>query len=69
MSKKLNILFVPADATGHVMAAIGIAQVLIEAGHKVTFVINQQWKGRLEKYGIRELLVTIDERAADRDPV
>ncbi|XP_054152577.1 uncharacterized protein LOC128951353 [Oppia nitens] len=68
MSHKLRVLFVPIDAVGHVNAAIGIAQVLLDAGHEVIFVINVQWKGRLEPYGIQEVLVTQRDRSADDDP-
>ncbi|XP_054152579.1 NDP-glycosyltransferase YjiC-like [Oppia nitens] len=69
MSKQsLRVLFAPIDAVGHVNAAIGIAQVLLNAGHEVMFVINVQWKGRLEPYGIQEVLIAQDERSADVDP-
>ena len=68
MTKKLKILFVPIDAIGHVSAAIGMAEVLIASGHKVIFAINEQWRGRLDKYGIEVVLLTQDDRPSDVDP-
>ena len=68
MSKKLKILFIPIDAIGHVMAAIGQAEVLIDSGHTVLFAINEQWKGRLANYGIEEVLLSQEDRPSDEDP-
>ena len=68
MAKKLKILFLPIDAIGHVNAAIGQAEVLIDRGHTVIFAINEQWRGKLAKYGIEEVLLTQDDRPSDEDP-
>ncbi|CAG2179402.1 unnamed protein product, partial [Oppiella nova] len=68
MAQKLKVLFVPIDAIGHVNSAIGIAQVLLDAGHQCLFAINIQWKGRLTKYGIEEVLIAQDDRPTDVDP-
>ncbi|CAG2118283.1 unnamed protein product, partial [Medioppia subpectinata] len=57
MSKELNILFIPVSAVGHVNGCIGLAEVLIQSGHSVSFAVNHEWKGRLAKYGIREILL------------
>ncbi|XP_054152615.1 uncharacterized UDP-glucosyltransferase YojK-like [Oppia nitens] len=62
MKQKLRILFVPIDATGHVNSAIGMAQVLMAAGHEITFGISDQWTGKLEPYGIREIVWTLKGR-------
>ncbi|CAG2171973.1 unnamed protein product, partial [Oppiella nova] len=66
--KQIRVLFVPIDAIGHVNSAIGIAQVLLDAGHQCLFAINIQWKGRLTKYGIDEVLIAQDDRPTDVDP-
>ncbi|CAG2118993.1 unnamed protein product, partial [Medioppia subpectinata] len=34
----------------------GIGESLVRAGHRVMFLINEQWRGRLTKYGIEEVL-------------
>ena len=68
MNRKLTVLYVPRDAIGHVNACIGSAQVLIEAGHRVIFAINDQWAGRLERYGIEERLIVDEDRPKDGDP-
>ncbi|CAG2114558.1 unnamed protein product, partial [Medioppia subpectinata] len=57
-NNNLTVLFVPIDAVGHVNASVGIAEVLIQAGHQVVFVVSDQWRGRLTKYGIQEILLT-----------
>ncbi|CAG2167877.1 unnamed protein product [Oppiella nova] len=68
MPKSLNILFIPIDGMGHVNACIGLAEVLIQAGHTVSFATNDQWEGRLTKYGIKELLFTDPDRPKNIDP-
>ncbi|XP_054152666.1 NDP-glycosyltransferase YjiC-like [Oppia nitens] len=59
---KLKVLFIPIDGTGHVNAAIAMSQVLIKAGHECTFGICDQWRGKLEPYGIREILWSMKDR-------
>ncbi|CAG2179011.1 unnamed protein product, partial [Oppiella nova] len=68
MTGELKILFIPVDAIGHVNSAIGIAQVLLDAGHQCIFAINNQWKGRLIKYGFQEVLLTQPGRQENVDP-
>ncbi|CAG2166276.1 unnamed protein product [Oppiella nova] len=68
MHTKLTALFVPIDAVGHVNAAIGQAEVLILAGHRVVFAVSDQWRGRLTKYGIEEVLLHYDTYDNDKDP-
>ncbi|XP_054153435.1 NDP-glycosyltransferase YjiC-like [Oppia nitens] len=57
MGKHLKVVLFPIDAVGHVNSATGIAQVLLEAGHRVIFIISEQWRGKLCKYGIEELIL------------
>ena len=58
MSKSLKALFVPfMSDTGHVNACIGLAQKLINNGHKAVFVVKANWKEPLEKYGIEVCIV------------
>ncbi|CAG2114056.1 unnamed protein product [Medioppia subpectinata] len=54
--KSLKALFIPVDGIGHVNACIGIAEQLITAGHRVSFLMNTQWEGKLRHYGIDEIL-------------
>ena len=44
---------------GHVNACIGMAQVLVDSGHQVIFYVSDQWKDRLTKYGIEEVLYPV----------
>ncbi|CAG2167328.1 unnamed protein product [Oppiella nova] len=71
MSKRsLNVLFIPMDGTGHVNACLGIAEQLIESGHKVSFLMNNQWRGKLSaKYGITEIThESVSGRQTGGDP-
>ncbi|CAG2107423.1 unnamed protein product [Medioppia subpectinata] len=54
--KSLKALFIPVTAIGHVNACIGIAESLIGAGHRATFLVNKQWEGKLRQYGIDEII-------------
>ncbi|XP_054152705.1 NDP-glycosyltransferase YjiC-like [Oppia nitens] len=69
--QSLKVLFIPVEAVGHVNAAVGIAQVLIGAGHRALFAIGSQWTGRLVNYGIEEIILQQQqqqEKPADEDP-
>ena len=68
MSRKFKLLFLPIDAVGHVNANIGVAQVLMKRGHSAYFAVNEQWKGRLSKYGINEVFLNQDDVPSDGDP-
>ena len=65
----LKILFIPISAVGHVNSAIGMAQVLLERGHKIVFAISDQWRGKLAKYGFEEVLFKREGAEEDEDPV
>jgi len=58
MSKKLTILFVPVEGVGHVNACIGLAECLRDRGHKIVFVIDHSFKGKLINYGFIEEILT-----------
>lgn len=49
-------------------ASIGIGQVLRDAGHRITFIISDQWKGKLVKYGFQELIIPVQTKPDDMDP-
>ena len=68
MENKLKILFVPVDATGHINACIGIAQVLVNSGHKAIFAFNQSCKGMVSKYGFEEVLFTHPYKNTNTNP-
>ncbi|XP_054152651.1 uncharacterized protein LOC128951430 [Oppia nitens] len=50
MGKKLKILFLTLDGVGHINAAIGMAQILIDAGHECWFGIKNQWTDYMAQY-------------------
>ncbi len=43
--KPLNIFITAVDGTGHINAAIGLGQTAVQRGHKVSFLINETFKG------------------------
>ena len=66
--KPLNIVFYPMDPVGHVNASIGVAQVLLEAGHRIQFIISELWKGKLVGYGFEEVVVPQEAKPVIDDP-
>ncbi|CAG2101365.1 unnamed protein product [Medioppia subpectinata] len=53
MAESLKVLFVPfGPDIGHVNVSIGVAEVLLSAGHRPIFLIDSHWKARLRDYGI-----------------
>lgn len=67
MVDRLVVLFLPMDAVGHVNACVGLAQVLVDSGHRVLFAVKSGWKGRLTKYGIEELILLEDTELEKSD--
>lgn len=61
MSSSLKILFMPVDAVGHTNACIGLAEVLRDHGHRIVFLINKSFEGKLKKFGFEEKVIA-DER-------
>jgi hypothetical protein len=54
MSKNLTILFVPVEGVGHVNACIGLAECLRDRGHKIVFIVDKTFEGKLVRYGFIE---------------
>lgn len=42
---------------GHLNMCIAIGKELLERGHRVSFTVNQEWKGKLAAQGFEELLL------------
>ena len=61
MTKKV-IMFTPMDSHGHINSCIGVAEALLNKGHRIVFVLNTAWKGRLAKYGFEEELFSTDDK-------
>ncbi|CAG2103629.1 unnamed protein product [Medioppia subpectinata] len=58
INKRLNVLFVPILGAGHVNGCIGVAERMIESGHRAVFMVDTVWSGKLTAYGIEEALMT-----------
>ena len=63
--RPLTILFVPESAYGPTNNCIGIGDVLRRRGHRVVFVAEASWKGRLKRLGFEEDLVDLAPPSAD----
>lgn len=68
MTRKLTILFAPMEGVGHVNACIGLAEALHSRGHKIVFVVVQEFKGKLSSYGFHEELLEVEEQKEDLKP-
>lgn len=62
-AQKLSILVCPINAVGHINACIGTTSVLIKRGHRVAFVVEQAWSGKLSPLGIKEYLFSVPSQA------
>ena len=61
MSKKLTLLFAPLSLVGHVNASVGVAQRLLDRGHRIIFAVEKSFEGQLLRYGFEEAILTMDE--------
>lgn len=57
MSQALRILVVPLNGHGHINACHGLCDELRDRGHEVIFVLDNEFKGKLAKYGFKEHIV------------
>ena len=67
-NKSLNIIFYSIESVGHIHSGIGMAQVLLEAGHRIKFIISELWKGKLVEYGFEEVVIPQQTRPVNLDP-
>ncbi|CAG2176812.1 unnamed protein product, partial [Oppiella nova] len=68
-TKKLTVLFVPANFVGLTMSSIGVAEVLRDVGrHHCVFAVKSEWKSRLESIGFEVRLIG-QPPVGDRDVV
>lgn len=54
--KKLTILAVPISAVGHINACVGALSALLERGHRIIFLIEEGFKGKLSPLGYEEFI-------------
>jgi UDP:flavonoid glycosyltransferase YjiC (YdhE family) len=59
MSDRKTIAFFPEGAFGPTNNCVGIGAVLRERGHRVIFVVEESFAGRLEGYGFEERLMRL----------
>lgn len=63
MAAQLSILVCPVNAVGHINACIGTTSALLRRGHRVAFVVEEAWSGKLSPLGIKEYLFTVPSQA------
>ena len=56
LSIKMLILFAPIDGSGATNSSIGIAEVLQKHGHKIVFLVQKTWQGKLKALGFEEVI-------------
>ena len=65
---KLTVLFVPINYVGPVLASIGMAEVLRDAGHRPVFAVNSDWKTKIQSVGFElEILGINGNDSPDND--
>jgi len=70
MSEKLTVLFLPESAYGPTNQCIGLGDVLLKRGHRVVFVSESSWAGKLAALGFEERLLDLaapEPTASDED--
>ena len=66
--RKLTILVTTVNAVGHVNACAGALSVLLRRGHRVIFVLEEAFKGKLKHLGYEEVHYTIGKSADTTNP-
>lgn len=57
MKKSLQILATPMNSHGHINAVHGLADRLRSRGHRVIFVLQTEFKGKMSRYGYEERIL------------
>ena len=57
MPSPLNILVFHMDGHGHLLASVGLAQSLAARGHRITYLLNDAYKGEVARFGFEEFLL------------
>ena len=52
--KRLTILVTSVTGVGHITACVGATTELLFRGHRVVFVLEKAWKGKLSSLGFEE---------------
>ncbi|WDV48103.1 glycosyltransferase [Clostridiaceae bacterium M8S5] len=47
----MKILFVNIPYTGHIIPTLGLAEELIRRGHKVSYILSEDWRSKIEAIG------------------
>lgn len=56
-SKQLKVLFLGLDGFGHLNACIGVAEKIVQHGHRAIFALEHAWRGQAKRYkGIEEVI-------------
>lgn len=56
-SRKLTVLFAPAQGMGHIGACQGMADTLRSRGHQCVFAMDVQFEGHLARHGFEEQIL------------
>ena len=57
MSTKITVMFYPMNMVGPINAAIGMAEILRDSGHRVVFAVKNDWSSKLEHLGFDKEII------------
>ena len=60
MNSKLTILVITVDVVGRVNSCTGVTSGLLKRGHRVVFLTEESFKGRLESLGFEEYVYRME---------
>ena len=64
----MKILVTPINAVGHINACAGALASLLRRGHRIIFIIEEAFKGKLSSLGYEEVLYQIPKEADEQNP-
>ncbi len=65
--KKLNILVCSVASVGHVNSCIGATKTLLARGHKITFLLEEAFRGKAAKFGFEETIYQNQKRTTKKE--
>ncbi|KAJ6220735.1 hypothetical protein RDWZM_006547 [Blomia tropicalis] len=65
-SKPLKIFIYPCDGAGHINATVGVAQALVERGHKIFLLLNSAFEAQYLPFGFEQILLKKSEKPVEQ---
>ncbi|KAJ6220734.1 hypothetical protein RDWZM_006546 [Blomia tropicalis] len=65
-TKPLKIFIYPCDGAGHINATVGVAQALVERGHKIFLLLNSAFEAQYSSFGFEQILLKKSEQPTEQ---